>query len=214
MKDNTKDGYIAGTGLIFLGIITLVIAFGQGILSGGKITGIFGLFLTLIGIGSFVNPTIAETVVHWIRNQQKDDSMNLSQHQNNPANSPETGIVQRDQYINYGAEKKEETEKNNSYNRERVEKRLLDIKTELNNLKKLNYKEGGSDKSMYKKEIKGIIHKVYSNNPEASEKRLIHKVLWIISASTQENEHQDWYIEDIEGLITTINIIIREMDLE
>ena len=85
MKNSQKDGYIAGAGLVFIGIVILITAFDQGILSGGRITGIFGVFLTLIGVGSFLNPNIAETVVHWLKKQQDNDK--VSQRQKNAVNS-------------------------------------------------------------------------------------------------------------------------------
>jgi hypothetical protein len=209
MENSRKDGYIAGAGFAFIGIVILISAFDQGIFGSGKINGILGLFLTLIGAGSFVFPNVAEILVHWMKNQQENDK--VSQHQKNPKDSPQTGIVKGTQNIYYG---KSEDKTATNYNRSKVEKRLGEIKSELINLKKAGYKEGSDSKSSLKKEVKGIIHRVYSSNPEAAEKRLIHKVLWIASSSTTESDWQEWYIEDVEGLISTIDIILREMDLE
>ena len=72
MKNSTKEGYIAGTGFVLIGIIILITAFEQGIFGGGKISGIFGLFLTLVGVWSFIYPNIAETLVHWVKMQQEN----------------------------------------------------------------------------------------------------------------------------------------------
>ena len=60
MDNSKKEGYIAGAIFLFLGIIFIITALEQGIFSSGKIVGIFGLFSTLIGISSFLNPKIAK----------------------------------------------------------------------------------------------------------------------------------------------------------
>jgi uncharacterized membrane protein len=92
MEDSKKDGYIAGAILLFLGIVILISAFEQGIFSSGKITGILGLFFSLVGIGSFISPSVAETVVHWMKGLQKAESSRISQNQHKPVNSPQVSI--------------------------------------------------------------------------------------------------------------------------
>lgn len=98
-------------------------------------------------------------------------------------------------------------------NEGKIEKRLREIRSDLDNLRNLNYKDGESSKAALKIEIKGIIHKIYHDNPTVAEKRLIQNVFWMISNSTTDKEYQGWYLEDINNLITTIDIIIREMAL-
>jgi hypothetical protein len=214
MEDNKKDGYVAGTIFLLFGIVTLISAFHEGIFGAGEVTGIVGLFFSAIGGLSLAFPKVAEVLVHWARKQQQGENYNVSQKQHKPTNSPQTGILKGNQYIHYDIEKKEKSTKKSSYNKNKIKKRLLEIKTELNNLIKLNNGEGSKIFSPLKTEVRGIIHKIYSNNPEASEKRLIHKVFWMISSSTKEEDYQKWYIEDVEGLISTIEIILREMELE
>jgi len=206
MENSQKEGYIVGAGFLFIGIVILVTAFEQDIFGAGKIAGIFGFFLTFVGAGSFVFPNVAETLVHWAKMQQKGER--VSQNQKNPRDSPQTGIVHGDQQIYYG------DKKDGKYNKGKVKKRLEEMRSELTELRELNCKEGSNTKSSLKRELKGIIRRVYSDNPDAAEKRLIHKVLWMISSSTKESDYQDWYIEDLEGLISTANTILREMDLE
>jgi hypothetical protein len=99
MEDSIKDGYIAGAIFLLLGIILIVSAFEQGIFTSGKITGIFGVFSSLAGIGSFLNPKIAEVLVHYIKGQQKGST--ISQNQNKPKNSPQIGNINGPVTINY-----------------------------------------------------------------------------------------------------------------
>ncbi|MBI2047458.1 hypothetical protein HYT26_04845 [Candidatus Pacearchaeota archaeon] len=211
MEDSRKDGYIAGAILLFLSIVILIISWRQGLFGDGVITGVLGLFLGLAGIGSFISPSIAETVVHWIKGLQRAEETRISQNQNKSVNSPQTGIIKGNQNIYYG---KDENKTEKRYNKNMVKRRLNEIKSELVGLKESNYKEGSSKESSLKKEVIGIIHRVYLNNPEAVEKRLIHKPFWIATESTKESEYQSWYLDDVNELISTIGIILREMDLK
>ncbi len=129
MEDSKKEGNIAGAIFLLFGIIILISSFEQGIFGSGKITGIFGLFLSIAGIGSFINPNIAETIVHWIKGMQKAENIRISQNQHKPINSPQTGVINGNQNINYNIGKKEEPTKNSSYNKNKIEKRLSEIKT-------------------------------------------------------------------------------------
>lgn len=111
MDDSKKEGYIAGAILLFLGVIFIIVALEQGIFSSGKITGIFGLFSTMVGVGSFLNPKIAEVVVHWMKGQQK--TTKISQNQHKPKNSPQIGKV-GSLTIHYGEKKNKDGIENNS----------------------------------------------------------------------------------------------------
>lgn len=210
MEESKKEQYITGIIGTIIGIILFVISFQMGIKESGWITAIFGLLFGGMGILSFFNPEISQIlkkIMDNISENQKKEEINQKQH--NPKKSPQTGIINGNQHIYY----EKETPKNN-YNKEKIEKRLNEIKLKLKKLKLLNHEEGSKLFSPLKKEIKGIIHKVYSSSPEASEKRLIHKVFWMITSSTKESDYQRWYVEDVEGLIDTTEIILREMDLD
>lgn len=216
MKKAKKEQYITATISIVLGVIMLIVTLTTGIGSaGGMVTALLTLLFGGIGITSFFSPSVAEVFFHWIKNVVENQRQTeTNQKQNNPVKSPQTGIIQGDQYIHYTEEKKEESVKKNGYNKEKIEKRLLEIKSRLGDLKSMNHKEGKSTFSPLKIEVKGIIHKVYSDHAERAEKRLIHPVFFFITDSTTEQDYQDWYEEDVENLISTIDIIIREMELE
>lgn len=137
----------------------------------------------------------------------------IDQKQTNPLNSPQTAHVHRDQN-NYFGVQNDSTEKKGTYNKTKIANRLKELRETLVRLQKLDYNAGGDEFGASKKEVKGIIAKVYSGDPKDAEKRLIHKVLWAISNRTTEKEYQDWYLEDVKELITTIDIILKEMDLD
>lgn len=87
MEDSKKDGNIAGAIFLFVGVLALVMAFDQGIAGSGKTTGIVGALFSLIGIGSFVSPNVAETVVHWLKGLNNSEKVSQTQHK--PKNSPQ-----------------------------------------------------------------------------------------------------------------------------
>lgn len=213
MSEDKTQQYVISTIGVLIGVILIGISYQVGISGSGWVVAIFGVFFGGAGVLSFFNPTISKVLGQIMKNMADNQERGeIHQKQTSPKSSPQTGAVHGNQYINYGS--KENGESKHTYNKLKIETRLKEIKIELNKLVKMNHKVGNKTFSPLKKEVKGIIHKIYSDDPKTAEKRLIHNVLWIITSGTQESEYQDWYIEDVEGLIDSINIILREMDLE
>jgi hypothetical protein len=214
MAENKIQQYVISITGVVIGIIFLGASFQVGIKDSGWVVLILGTFFGVTGILSFFNPTISKVLGQIMNNlveNQKRREMN--QQQKSPNASPQTGTIHGNQYIDYGNRKKDEMTKS-LYNKEKVEKRLKEIKIKLNKLKKLNHKEGNKIFSLLKKEVRGIIHKIYTDDSKSAEQRLIHKVFFVITSSTKESDYQEWYLEDVEELINSINIILREIDLE
>lgn len=205
MDNKTKDSYLVSTGFVFVGIILI---YGSGLKL--DITLYIGIISTALGLAGFKWPKVAEILLHWAKKQKKEA---IRQQQQKPINSPQTGIVHGNMTNIYGTQTENKKLKKNSINKSKIKKRLNEIKLELENLKKLGCKEGHSNLSALKIETKGIIHKIYKNDSSSAEKRLIQKVFWMISKDTPDSAFQEWYIEDINNYITTINVINREMDL-
>ncbi len=214
MEKKKKDQYLVAVSGVVLSIILVLITLNTGTGNiGGKITALFAFIFGCAGILSFFSENVAEIFIEWINNIATNHEREIHQQQHKPQSSPQTGVIHGDQHIHYGTEQKS-VEKENPSSRNKVKRRLIEIRSRLTGLKKVSHKEGNREFSPLKKEVKGIIHRIYSNNPQVAEKRLIHNVLWMISKDTQESDYQDWYIEDVEGLMATIDIIIREMDLD
>ena len=216
MKRKKKEQYIAAIAGIILSVIMLLVTLSIKLNTiGGKLTGVFTIIFGIVGIVSFFNQNVAEVFAQWIKNiTDNQERVEINQKQHKPANSPQTGVVHGDQHLHYGEGKKEESIKKETYNKDKIDKRLNEIKSTLNKLVNVSHKEGSTKLSILKKEVKGIIRRIYADDPEANEKRLIHKVFWIITNSTKEEEYRKWYLEDVNGLIDTIDVIIREMDLD
>lgn len=213
MSEDKTQQYVISTIGILTGIILLIISFKVGIKNSGWIVTLFGVFFGGTGLLSFFNPTISKVlgqIMHnLVENQRKEE---IRQQQFSPDKSPQAGVIHGNQYISYGTKDKEE--KKLHYNREKIEKRLNEIKKETEKLSGLNHEEGNKIFSPLKTEVRGIIHKIYSKDPKGAENRLIHHVFWMINSNTKESDYQRWYEEDVEGLIDTIVIILREIDLE
>lgn len=214
MENETKVGYISGGVFFIVGILMTFVGFDSGWTS-GKIVIVIGLILDLLGLGGLLKPnSIGSILAHYLKNVANDqERVRISQKQNKSFNSSQTGIVHGGQY-NYYSEQKDKISSKKKVSQEKIRKRLKEIKLDLEKLKKLNNKEGHSSLSEIKIEVKGIIHKIYAESPDSAEKRLIQKVFWMITGSTTERDYQDWYLQDIDNYITTINVINREMDLE
>lgn len=215
VKSKTQQYTTASVGTL-IGIITILFSFRIGILTlSGSIIGILGIFFGGAGILSFFNPMISNVLGQIMENINDNtyQKTEINQKQNKSINSTQIGQIKGNQTIYYGNNEPEKKVKEEKIKKTKIKKRLNEILLNLEKLKNLSFREGDLDLSNSKKEIKGIIHRVYSNNPEANEKRLISRPLYVYTSSSSDDVFQKNYLEDINELIGVINIIIRELDL-
>ena len=213
MEKSKKQQYTTAVSGVLIGLILLTIWWTTDMPKSASIVIlIFKIGSGGAGIISFFSPAVSEILAQIMKNLADNQEREQIHHlQHKPVNSPQTGTVQGNVNNYYGNQEGSKSKKKET-NKVKIKKRLNEIKSELEKLKTVSFREGSSDKSALKKEVKGIIHNLYSENPTEHEKRLIHKPVFIYSSSSGDAEFQRDYLEDVKELISTINVILREIE--
>ncbi|MCK4496828.1 MAG: hypothetical protein KAU24_01430 [Candidatus Aenigmarchaeota archaeon] len=114
MKNETKNGYVAGLVSILFAAIILSMVPSMGLTTSGTVTLIFGLFFGGLGAGSLWKPDsigaiLAQIFENVSRNLDEDDRRSYNQKQHRSKNSPQiqtdSGKVEYHQHF-YGPRKR------------------------------------------------------------------------------------------------------------